>query len=73
MNRVFIRVITLPCVVEGAIVEDNNGDYNIYINRSVPANKVRDTLIHELKHGAHGHLQNDVLNVSHKEADANSR
>ena len=72
MNRVFIRPIPLPQTVEGTIVEDENGDYNIYINSNIPSNRVRDTIIHELKHGAHGHLHNEVWDISKKEADANS-
>lgn len=70
MNRVFIRRILLPGKVEGIILEDNNGDYNIYLNERLASNKVLPVLMHELRHGAENHLHDDSMTVEDKEAEA---
>lgn len=71
MNRALIRKLKLPHTVNGFVIEDANGDYNIYINDAIADNRITPTLIHELKHAAYGHLQAIDDPLADKEHAAN--
>ena len=68
MNRALIRKLKLPHTVNGFVIEDANGDYNIYINDAIANNRITPTLIHELKHAAYGHLQDTDTARAEREA-----
>ena len=69
MNKVFIRKVDISERIRGLLIEDNEGNYNIYISSYLPSNKVVPTLIHELKHCKH--IQDETLTVEQKEYIAN--
>lgn len=70
MNDIFIRVIDFPSTdVKGIVKEDENGDYNVYINARYNDVQQRRTVEHERAHIELGHLhdERDVM-VLEKEA-----
>lgn len=60
MNNVLVRELNFPIEIEGVIVVDNNGDYNIYINSNLSDEKKKETLDHELRHLQCDHHYTDV-------------
>lgn len=70
MNNVLIRELGFPIEIEGVIVVDNNGDYNIYINSNLSDEKKKETLDHELRHLQCDHHYTNVA-ISDAEAEAN--
>ena len=55
MDDVIVRVVDLPSYHAGAtIIEDENGDYNLYINARYGYNGQRKALKHE-----HEHIKNN--------------
>lgn len=70
LNRVFIRQIPMHQHNSAFILEDENGDYNIYVNEKIAANKLIPTLRHELLHAVNGHLQDDKKTIKEMEAEA---
>lgn len=60
MNNVLVRELNFPIEIEGVIVVDNNGDYNIYINSNLSDEKKKETLDHELRHLQCDHHYIDV-------------
>ncbi len=70
MNRVFIRTIAMLPHNYAFVMEDEDGDYNIYINENVPDNKLREIILHELMHIAKGHLEDDKKLVKRMEEEA---
>lgn len=69
MENVYIRKVDISEKIRGMLIEDNEGNYNIYISSYLPSNKVVPTLIHELKHCKHIH--DETLTVEQKEQIAN--
>lgn len=71
MNDIFIREIDLPPGCGGFILEDPDGDYNIYVRRGDPPDRQRETVRHEVEHALRGHLQRDrTLEECEAEAEA---
>lgn len=70
MNRVFIRQIPMYQHNNAFVLEDENGDYNIYVNQEIAANKLVPTLRHELLHALKGHLHDDIKTLSEIEQEA---
>ena len=60
MNNVLVRELNFPIEIEGVIVVDSNGDYNIYINSLLSDEKKKETLDHELRHLQCDHHYTDV-------------
>jgi hypothetical protein len=50
MDNVYLRYISLPPTVKGLTVQDEEGDYNIYINARLTYEANLQTLMHEIKH-----------------------
>jgi len=50
MEQIIVRCINLPCAVKGFVREDENGDYNIYINARLSYDTQTKALRHELRH-----------------------
>lgn len=70
MNNVLVRELNFPIEIEGVIVVDNNGDYNIYINSLLSDEKKKETLDHELRHLQCDHHYTDVP-IAEAENEAN--
>ena len=60
MDDVIIRVIPLPDRTRGLVLDDENGDYNIYVNDSLAYEEQRNTVNHELTHIRRNHLHCDI-------------
>ena len=69
MNNVYIRRVDISEKIRGMLIEDNDGNYNIYVSSYLPDNKVIPTIVHELKHCKH--IQDETLTVEQKEQIAN--
>lgn len=50
MNDILLRYIPLPPAVKGLTVQDEAGDYNIYLNARLTHEAHAKTLQHEIKH-----------------------
>jgi len=50
MNEIYVRFENLPFTVRGVTVEDENGDYNIYINKNLTKDQQKKVLKHEMTH-----------------------
>ena len=56
MNEIIVRPIALPYKVNGFVSQDENGDYNIYINALQSYEMQQETYQHEMSHIALGHF-----------------
>ncbi len=56
----FIREIAMPASCRGFVLEDYNGDYNIYINRDLSPEAKLKTLRHEQTHIRLGDTKSDL-------------
>lgn len=74
MNELIVRVIDFPSAdVKGIIKEDENGDYNIYINAKYNDVQQMETYFHEVAHAELGHLHDDrPVMVKESEAEKKS-
>lgn len=70
MDQVIIRLIDLPNEIHGAVREDAEGDYNVYINAKLAPDQRAQTLQHELRHIVYRHLDEDPRPVEVKEMEA---
>ncbi len=61
MDNIFLRYISLPHTVKGLTVQDEAGDYNVYINTRLTYEANQQTLQHEVQHIAN----NDFNKLSH--------
>jgi len=50
MGNVIIRLADMPCFVRGQVIEDEEGDYNIYINENLSWEMQEEALRHEMCH-----------------------
>lgn len=50
MNKIFIRLVNLPCKVKGYTSVDSEGNYNVYINENMSPEMQRKTYNHEITH-----------------------
>lgn len=50
MDCKFIRLIPMPSFCGGFTLEDENGDYNIYVNEGLCHLKIEETIKHEMRH-----------------------
>ena len=72
MKDVFVRETVLPYKIGGATIEDEDGDYNVYINRNQSEDKKRKALDHELEHIRRNHFA-DPRSVQEKEEEIKRR
>ena len=59
MNEIIVRYIDVPVDLKGAVKEDPDGNYNIYINARQSWAQQLETYYHEEAHARLGHLQSD--------------
>lgn len=57
MFDTFVRYIALPSAVRGFVVDDADGNHNIYINENLCDDVAERTYHHEMQHIEKGHLQ----------------
>lgn len=50
MDDVFLRYVSLPTTVKGLTVQDETGNYNIYVNTRLTYEANQQILQHEIKH-----------------------
>jgi len=50
MERVILRYISLPPTIKGLTVQDNEGNYNVYLNARHTHESNLQTLHHEIQH-----------------------
>lgn len=60
MNETFLRVVTLPSRVRAAVVLDENGDYNIYVNTLLSQDERMRAYEHERSHIICEHFRPDL-------------
>lgn len=69
MNRIFLRLASLPMTVKGVTIPDSEGDYTIFINDAL-CPEIRERVIaHEMAHIRQNHFS-DTLTVEDAECDA---
>lgn len=59
MNEYIYRVVPMPGSCRGFVLEDHNGDFNIYINESLSEERRLLTAAHELEHIRRGDTHSD--------------
>ena len=75
MNKpvdVFIRGVPLPVTVNGCILPNGDGTFDIYYNSRMDEEHCRRAVEHELQHLRRGHLY-DCRPVWQNELEANER
>lgn len=50
MDNIFLRYLALPTTIKGLTVQDESGDYNVYLNSRLAYEANRQTLQHEIQH-----------------------
>lgn len=50
MSNIICRLVPLPVTVKGLTVQDEFGDYNIYLNNHLTHEANQQTLQHEIQH-----------------------
>ena len=73
MDDYFVREVVLPDGVKGATIPDENGDYNIYLNKRLSREGRIKAYIHEIEHIKKGHFVNDQKTVEEKESEVNGK
>lgn len=73
LNDYYIREAVLPGHINGATIDDEDGNHNIYINSALPDEQKIKTLIHEIYHGESGHSTDDTKTVEEKENEVKTR
>lgn len=72
-QMIFIREVNLPSCISGVTLEDNQKDYNVYINYAKSYNEKKATLEHELCHILGGDFNRFDDSVEQIEADNRQR
>ena len=70
MDEIFVRVLDFDtCNVGASVQEDENGDYNVYVNARYGYNGQRRAFDHEMDHIEHDDLRNGLpLKAAEKRA-----
>ncbi|MBQ2230814.1 MAG: hypothetical protein II425_03255 [Oscillospiraceae bacterium] len=55
----FVRLVELPPTIDGTVVPNDDGSFDIYINSRSPEEKRRAWLEHELEHIRRDHFYRD--------------
>ena len=66
----YVRLVKLPSSVEGAIMPNSDGSFDIYINSALPEIRREDVLRHELRHLTDDHFYRSELSVGQAESAA---
>lgn len=66
----FVRYLDLPIKVEGVTIPNDDGTFDIYINKNIPPAVREDVLKHEIRHIIRDHFyRSDPVAVCEIEAD----
>lgn len=57
MDNVFVRLDGMPAKLKGYVVLDENGDYNVFINKNLNYEQQMKALAHEIVHIDNQHLR----------------
>jgi Zn-dependent peptidase ImmA (M78 family) len=57
MDNVFVRLDSMPAKIKGYVVLDENGDYNVFINKDLNYEQQMKALAHEIVHIDNAHLR----------------
>lgn len=60
MNELFFREVPMPGGCRGFVVEDEEGDFNIYINKDLSEERKQKTAAHELEHIRRGDTRSEL-------------
>ena len=66
----FVRLVPLPSGIEGVVLPNDDGTFDIYINSALPENRREEVLRHELRHLTDDHFYRSELSVGQAEAAA---
>ena len=66
----FVRLAPLPLNIEGAVLPNDDGTFDIYINSALPESRREDVLRHELRHLTDDHFYRSEMSVGQVEAAA---
>lgn len=66
----FVRCVEMPVSIGGYVTPNEDGTFNVYINSSLPHDKQKSALLHELRHISRGHYWQDG-SILDFESDAN--
>ena len=55
-NNIFVRLLPFPYSVRAAVLPNDDGTFDIYINSNLPEELQHAALEHELKHISKDHL-----------------
>lgn len=64
MDGIYLRYLSLPPTVKGLTIQDEEGNYNIYLNSRLTYEAHTETLKHEINHitnndfSKHSHIKN---------------
>ena len=68
----FVRLVELPPSVEGVVLPNTDGTFDIYINSTLCPDRQQECLEHEIWHVMHDHFYNNQP-VADCEHDADTR
>ena len=60
MGETIIRIANLPRGINGFVLEDSEGDYNIYINALLTYERQEEVIAHEMIHIIRDDFRNDL-------------
>lgn len=61
MEEIFTRLIRLPNRIKGYTAIDDDGNYNIYLNKNLSSEQQRLTYLHEMTHIKRGDWDKDSV------------
>jgi len=62
----YFRSVRMPCSVRAFVIEDSDGDYNVYVNSNLSPEAQERAIQHELKHISNGDTHSE-WNAQHIE------
>lgn len=71
MNDIYVRLVSFPVFsVRSAVILDENGDYNIYLDERLSDEDKRRALHHEYRHIKNNHFRDAIAaHDAEKEAE----
>lgn len=60
MEDIIVRYLNLPASTRGSVLQDEEGNYNIYLNARHASSQLSKTLQHELHHITNNDLQKQL-------------
>ena len=69
----FVRLVELPRTVNGVTLPNDDGTFDIYLNRLLTDDEQKTALEHEIEHIIQDHFYNDVKPIRQIEAEADKK